>query len=91
MKSYKSIGVFWSTRGFLGHFQAHRGWFLHSKKVNDDVSCNDICKFEFGTIKKHYSDIHNDILDKRQKSPQKGYLALKAPGGHEPEFFRGQQ
>ena len=45
-------------------------------------------KFEFGTIKNHYSDIHNDILDKRHKSSQKGYfLVLKAPRGHEPEFF----
>ena len=62
------------------------------KKVTDDVSCNGICKFEFCTVKNHYSDIHNDILDKHQKSPKKGYfLALKVPRGREPEFCQGQQ
>ena len=84
--------------GYFGQFGAFRAFkpmrdaVSVPKKVNDDVSCNDICKFEFSTIKRRYSDIHNAILDKHQKKPQKGvFLALKAPGGHEPEFFRGQQ
>ena len=60
--------------------------------MNDEVSCDDICKFEIGTTKNHYKDIHNDILEKHQKKSPKGvFLALKVPEGHEPEFSRVQQ
>ena len=53
------------------------------KRVNDKVSNIGTCKFEFTTIKNHYNDIHNGILDKQQKKPQKGvFLALKEPPGH---------
>ena len=92
MISYKVRGVFLVNSGLLGLFNPIGDAASAPKKVNDDVSCNEICKFEFGTIKSHYSGIHNDILNKNQKSPQKGhFLALNAPGGNEPEFCRGQQ
>ena len=60
------------------------------KWVNDEVSGIGTCKFEFSTIKKHYKDIHNGILDKHyKKSPQKGcFLALKEPPGHTQELSR---
>ena len=37
--------------GILGLFDPIGDAFSVPKKVNDDVSCNGICKFEFGTIK----------------------------------------
>ena len=91
MKSYTARRVFWPIRGFLELFKPIGDAVSVPKKVNDDVSCNDICKFEFGTTKNHYSDIHNDILHKHQKSSQRGYfLALKSPRDTN-QFFLGQQ
>ena len=82
---------FWPIWGFFGIY-SHRDAVSVPKKVNDGVSCDGICKFEIGTIKNHYKDIHNEILDKIQKKTPKGvFLALKVPEGHEPDFFRGQQ
>ena len=43
--------------GFLGLFYAHRDAVSVPKKVNDEVSCDGIGKFEIGTIKNHYKDI----------------------------------
>ena len=90
MKSYKARGVFWSIGGFLGLFKPIRDTVSVPKKVNDDVSCNDICKFEFNAIKNHYSDIHNDILDRHQKNPQKGVFFSPEPlGGTRTRVFSG--
>ena len=76
---------FWATWGFLGLFKAHRDTVSIPKKVNNEVSCDGICKFEIGTIKNHYKDIHNDIFDKHQKKPPKGvFLTLKVPEGQDP-------
>ena len=50
--------------GFLGLFKPIGPLYPFQKKVNDEVSCDGICKFEIGTIKSHYKDIYNDILDK---------------------------
>ena len=78
--------------GLFRAFLSPRGCGIRPKKANDAFSPNGICKFEFGTIKNHYKDIHKNILDKHQKKPPKGvFLALKAPEVHEPEIFRGQQ
>ena len=56
----------------------------HPKRVNNKVSGIGTCKFEFNTIKHHYNDIHNDILDKHQKkSPERGVFSPKrAPRAH---------
>ena len=60
------------------------------KKVNNEVSCDGICKFEIGTIKNHYKDIDNDILDKRQKKPPKrGIFSPKSPRGTQTRVFSG--
>ena len=65
-------GVFWSIWGFLGLFKPIRDVVTIPKKANDAFSPTGICKFEFSTIKNHYKDIHDDILDKHQKKPPKG-------------------
>ena len=78
---------FWTIWGFLGAFL---GDLSTPKRVNEEFSGIGTCKFEFSTIKNHYKDIHNDILDKSLKKPQNGvFLALKGPRGREPEFCRG--
>ena len=79
--------------GILGVFLAlispQGTWNTSQQKVNDKVSCIGTYKFEFSTIKNHYNDIHNGILDKHQKKPQKGcFLALKEPPGHTQELSR---
>ena len=51
MKSYNARSVFWSIWDFLGLFKPIGDTASVPKKVNGDVSRNDICKFEFGTIK----------------------------------------
>ena len=59
------------------------------KRVNDTFTGIETCKFEFSTIKNHYNDIHNDILDKHQKKAHKGaFLALKEPPGHIQDLSR---
>ena len=75
--------------GFLGLFMPIGDAVSVPKKVNDDVSCNDICKFEFNTIKNHYSNIHNDILDKHQKRPQEGIFSPKSAWGTRTRVFSG--
>ena len=80
---------FWPIWGIFGLFKAHRDAVSVPKKVNDKVSCDGIRKFEIGTMKTHYKDIHNDILEKHQKKPRKGvFLALKEPPGHTQELSR---
>ena len=49
--------------GFWG-FLANEGDVSPPKRVNDEVSGIETCKFEFSTIKHHYKDILNGILDK---------------------------
>ena len=62
------------------------------KIVNDIFAGIETFKFEFSTIKNHYNDIHNDILDKQRKKPQKGcFLALKEPPEHTPKSYPGVQ
>ena len=67
-------GLFWSKWTFWGIFspKSPQGSKKHPKKVNNKVSGIGTCKFEFSIIKNHYNNIHNDILDKHQKKPQKG-------------------
>ena len=43
------------------------------KHVKNEVSGVRNGKFEFGTIKNHYIDIYDVILDKLQKKPPKGF------------------
>ena len=54
------------------------------KWVNDEVSGNGTRKIEFSTIKNHYKDIHNGILDKHyKKAPKRGVFSPKrAPRAH---------
>ena len=60
------------------------------KRVNDEASAIGTCKFEFSTIKNHYKDIHNDILDKSSKKPQKwGVFSPKSPRGTRTRVFPG--
>ena len=66
----------------LTNLGAFGGFLATPKRVNDEFLGIGTCKFEFSTIKNHYKDIHNDILDKSLKKPQKGvFLALKVPRG----------
>ena len=58
------------------------------KSVNDKIPGIGTCKFEFATIKNHYNDIHNGILDKHQKKPQKGHFSPKRAPGHTQELSR---
>ena len=58
--------------GFGGYFLSDWEAVSTQKEVNDEVSGIGTCKFEFSTIKNHYKDIHNDILDKSLKRPQNG-------------------
>ena len=79
--------VFLVKNGHFGVFLAlkvPRGRETHPKKrVNDKVSGIWTCKFEFSTIKSHYNDIQNGILDKHQKSPKRGVFCPKrAPRAH---------
>ena len=69
--------------GAFGVFFSQYGEAVSTpKEVNEEVSGIGTRKFEFSTIKTHYKDIHNDILDKSTKKPQKwGVLALKVPRG----------
>ena len=76
------------NKGFL----AHGITVAIPKQRNDELSGIGTSKFEFSTIINHYEDIHNGILHKKQKTHKMGgVLALKVPGGCEPEFCRGRQ
>ena len=88
MKNKKVKSAILANLGaFLGFFKPTGTLHPIPKKVKDEVLCDDICKFEIGTIKNHYEDIHNDFLGKHQKKPPKGvFLALKVPEGHERVF-----
>ena len=82
MKSYKIKSLILNNLGAFGVFLANGEAVSTPKEVNDEVSGIGTCKFEFSTIKNHYKDIHNDILDKSLKKPQNGvFLALKVPRG----------
>ena len=72
--------------GFLALFEAHRDALSDPKKVNDEVSCDGICKFEIGTIKTTIKTCIMKFWTNIKKSPQRGVLALKVPKGHEPVF-----
>ena len=64
----------------MGYFLANGEAVSTPKEVNDKVSGIGTCKFEFSTLKNHYKDIHNDILDKGSKKPQKwGVFSPKSP------------
>ena len=79
-----------SIIAILGRFQPPGGVTTRPKRKNDEVSSTGTCKFEFSAIKNHYKDIREDILDKYQKSPQKGaFSALKAPGARNAELWQG--
>ena len=61
----------------MGVFLADGEAVSTQKEVNGEVSDIGTCKFEFSTIKNHYKDIHNGILDKILKKAQNGvFLAL---------------
>ena len=60
-----NLGAFW---GFLAIGETYP---LESGQMME-VSCIGNCKFEFSTIKNHYKDIHNAILDKSLKKTKMG-------------------
>ena len=74
MKSYKARGVFWPIRGFLGLFKPIGDTVSVPKKVNDGVSCNGKCKFEFNTIKTTIVTYIMTFWTNIRKSPKKGYF-----------------
>ena len=72
MKGYKARNVISANLGILGLFKPVWTPYLFQKKENDKVSWSGIFKFECGTVKIHYKDKHNDILDKHHKKSPKG-------------------
>ena len=82
MKSTRTKSHFEEFGAFWGVFSKWGDLSTPKRRVNDEVSGIGTCKFEFSTIKNHYKDIHNDILDKSSKKPQKwGVFSPKSPRG----------
>ena len=88
MKSYRTKSHFEEFGGFWRVFSKW-GDLSTPKRVNDEVSGIGNCKFEFSTIKNHYKDIHNNILDKSLKKQKWGVFSPKSPPGDANQSFPG--
>ena len=78
--------------GIFSNKSPHGTRTRFQKLVNGEVSGIGTCKFESSTIKTPMKTYIMVFSTNIRKKPLKGvFLALKVPGGREPEFCQGQQ
>ena len=79
----------WPIWGFLGLFKPIGMLYPFQKKVNDEVSCDGICKFEIGTIKTTIKTYILTFWKTSEKAPKRGVFSTKSPRGTQTRVLPG--